>query len=158
MAKVLVAYYTRTGNTEKMAQRVAAGVRSTGVEVKVKPIAEVSAKELLQYEGLIFGSPTYYGNMAWEMKKLLDESVEYHGRLSGKVGAAFSSSANIGGGNETTILAILQAFLIHGMIVEGTAHGDHYGPVAINAPDKRSTPQCEALGKRVGELVKKLFS
>jgi len=157
MAKVLVVYYSRTGNTEKMAKLVAAGARSTGVEVVLKPLAEVKAADLLNYDGLIFGSPTYYGSMASEMKRLLDESVEYHGQLAGKVGGAFSSSANIGGGNETTILDILKAFLIHGMIVQGTAHGDHYGPVAINAPDKRSSPQCEALGQRVSELVKKLF-
>jgi NAD(P)H dehydrogenase (quinone) len=157
MAKMLVAYYSRTGNTEKMAELVAAGARSTGVEVALQPITEVLAADLLNYDGLIFGSPTYYGSMAWEMKRLLDESVQYHGQLAGKVGGAFSSSANVGGGNETTVLDILKAFLIHGMIIQGSAHGDHYGPVAINAPDKRSTPQCESLGKRVGELVKKLF-
>jgi NAD(P)H dehydrogenase (quinone) len=157
MGKVLVAYYSRTGNTEKMAELVAAGARSVGVEVVVKRIADLAAPELLQYHGLIFGSPTYYGSMAWEMKKLFDESVQYHGQLAGKVGAAFSSSVNIGGGNETTILDILHVFLIHGMIVEGSAPGDHYGPVAINAPDQRAAKQCEALGKRVGVLVQKLF-
>jgi len=156
MSKVLVAYYSRTGNTEKMAQAVAAGARSAGAEVVVKPIVEVTVEELTQFNGLIFGSPTYYGSMAWEMKRLFDESVALHGRLAGKVGGAFTSSANIGGGNETTVLDILKAFLIHGMIVEGNAHGDHYGPVAIKAPDKRSTPQCEALGKRVAELAWKL--
>jgi len=157
MSRILVGYHSRSGNTQKMAETVAAGARSVGIEVDLKPIADLSAADLLQYDGLIFGSPTYYGTMAWEMKRLLDESVQYHGKLSGKVGGAFSSSANIGGGNETTILAILKAFLIHGMIIQGTAHGDHYGPVAINAPDSRSTPQCEALGKRVAELVKRLF-
>jgi len=157
MAKVLVAYHSRTGNTEKMAQLVAAGARSAGVEVVIKPVAEISASELLGYEGLILGSPTYYGNMAWEVKRLLDESVQYHGQLAGKVGGAFSSSVNVGGGNETTILALLEALLIHGMVVQGSAHGDHYGPVAIKGPDSRSTPQCEALGRRVGELVRKLF-
>ncbi len=157
MARVLVAYYSRTGGTAKMAELVAAGARSTGAEVTLKPLADVSAADLKQYDGLIFGSPTYYGGMVGEMKQLLDESVEFHGQLEGKVGGAFTSSGNIGGGNETTLLDILHAFLIHGMIVQGTAHGDHYGPVAIGAPDKRSSPQCEALGKRVGELAKKLF-
>ena len=157
MSKVLVAYYTKTGNTQKMAEAVAEGVRSGGVEVDLKPVTEVTPEDMLQYDGLIFGSPTYYGAMAWEMKKLLDQSVRFHGQLEGKVGAAFSSAANIGGGNETTILNILNAFLIHGMIVQGSAHGDHYGPVAISAPDNRSRPQCVELGRRVAELVKKLF-
>ena len=157
MAKVLVAYYSRTGNTEKMARAVAEGARTAGVEVALKHVADVTANELLAYDGLIFGSPTYYGTMAWEMKKLFDASVEFHGKLAGKIGGAFSSSANVGGGNETTVLDILKVFLIHGMIVQGAAHGDHYGPVAISAPDERSLAQCEGLGKRVGELAKRLF-
>lgn len=157
MSKVLVAYYTKTGNTQKMAEAVAEGVRSGGVEVDLKPVTEVTPEDMLRYDGLIFGSPTYYGAMAWEMKKLLDQSVRFHGQLEGKVGAAFSSAANIGGGNETTILNILNTFLIHGMIVQGSAHGDHYGPVAISAPDNRSRPQCVELGRRVAKLVKKLF-
>jgi len=157
MSKVLVAYYSRTGNTLKMAEAVAAGVRAAGVEVTLQPLNKLTVADLPAFDGLIFGSPTYYGSMVGAMKQLLDESVAYHGQLIGKVGGAFSSSAHIGGGNETTILGILQAFLIHGMIVQGEAHGDHYGPVAINAPDRRTLPQCEALGKRVAELVKKLF-
>ena len=87
--------------------------------------------ELLKADGIIFGSPNYYGGMAAPVKGFLDESVKFHGELKGKVGGAFSSSANIGGGNETTIMNILKAFLIHGMIVQGTSQGDHYGPVAI---------------------------
>jgi len=82
--------------------------------------------------------------------------VRHHGSLSGKVGGAFSSAANIGGGNETTILSILQAMLIHGMIVPGTADGDHYGPVSIGAPDERASKQCRALGERIAELAEKL--
>lgn len=157
MAKVLVAYYSQSGNTEKMANAVAAGVRSAGVEVVCRRIGELSAADLLPFDGLIFGSPTCYGSMVWEMKKLIDDSVQYHGQLSGKVGGAFTTSANVAGGNETTILHILETFLIHGMIVQGASQGDHYGPVAVGAPDERSTPQCEALGKRVALLVKKLF-
>ncbi|MCM8771412.1 MAG: flavodoxin family protein, partial [Candidatus Omnitrophica bacterium] len=100
--------------------------------------------------------PTYYGTMCYQIKQLLDESVEFHGQLDGKVGAAFSSSANIGGGNETTILNILQAMLIHGMIIQGDPKGDHYGPVAIGTLDKRASAQCQRLGERVAKLVKSL--
>jgi len=75
----------------------------------------------------VAGSPTDYGHMAAELKKFIDDSMKFHGKLSGKVGGAFASSANVGGGNETTVRSILDAWLIHGMIVEGTAHGDHYG-------------------------------
>ena len=94
--------------------------------------------------------------MAAEIKKLLDQSVKFHGRLDGKIGAAFASSANVGGGNETTILDILNAMLIHGMIIQGDSQGDHYGAVSIDAPDSRATKQCTRLGSRVAKLVKRL--
>lgn len=154
--KILVIYYSQTGNTKKMAQLVVEGAKSEGVDVQLKDIGEVKAKELLKVDGIIIGSPTYYGSMAYQIKQLLDESVEFHGDLDGKVGAAFSSSANIGGGNETTILDIINAMLIHGMVVQGDASGDHYGPVAIGAPDGRSSRQCKRLGQRVAKLIKKL--
>ena len=124
--------------------------------MELKDVGEVKAKELLKFEGIIIGSPTYYGSMAYQIKQLLDESVEFHGDLTGKVGAAFSSSANIGGGNETTILDIINALLIHGMIVQGEPLGDHYGPVAIGTPDARASKQCKRLGQKVAKLVKKL--
>lgn len=156
MAKVLIVYYSRTGNTEKMAQLVGEGVKSEGVEVGVKKVEDVKPEELLEVQGIVMGSPTYYGSLAAELKSLLDESVKFHGQLEGKVGAAFSSAANIGGGNETTIMDILKAFLIHGMIIQGDSQGDHYGPVAIGAPDSRASSQCKKLGQRVARLVKKL--
>lgn len=158
MPKILVIYYSRSGNTKKMAQEVVEGIKKEGLEAKLAEVTEISVKELKNYEGIIVGSPTYYGQMSWEIKKLFDESVSFHGALSGKVGAAFTSAANIGGGNETTILGILEAMLIHGMIVQGTALKDHYGPVSINDPDERAISQCRDLGKNTALLVKKLFS
>jgi NAD(P)H dehydrogenase (quinone) len=157
MSKIIVLYYSRTGNTKKMAESVAEGIKKEGVEVTLKNVSHTQASELLNYEGIIIGSPTYYGTMATDIKKLLDDSVEFHGRLEGKVGAAFSSSANIAGGNETTILDILNAMLIHGMIIQGDPQGDHYGPVAIGAPDNRTTKECVRMGQRVAKLVKKIF-
>ena len=156
MVKVLIVYYSSSGNTEKMAKLIQEGAESEGAKTVCKRVEETTADELLKYDGIIIGSPTYYGSMSWKVKKLLDESVKFHGKLEGKVGAAFTSSANIGGGNETTIMDILKAFLIHGMIVEGDAKGDHYGPVAIEAPDKRSKSQCTKLGQKVARLVKKI--
>jgi NAD(P)H dehydrogenase (quinone) len=156
MAKVLITYYSRTGNTEKMAKLIEEGIKAGGVEVVTKRVQDTTVDELTEYDGIIAGSPTYYGSMAWELKKLLDESVKLHGKLDGKVGGAFSSAANIGGGNETTILDILNAFLIHGMIVQGDPTGDHYGRVSINAPDSRVENQCRRMGERIAALVRKL--
>lgn len=156
MAKVLIIYYSRTGNTEKMAKFIEEGIKAGGVEAVTKRVQDTTVDELTEYDGIIAGSPTYYGSMAWELKKLLDESVKLHGKLDGKVGGAFSSAANIGGGNETTILDILNAFLIHGMVIQGDPMGDHYGRVSINAPDSRVESQCRRMGERIAALVKKL--
>ena len=158
MAKILIVHYTRTGNTEQMARLIAEGAEGAGVEVEVKSVSATTPEDFLEADGIVAGSPTYYGGMAGELKMLLDASVKYHRKLVGKVGAAFASAANIGGGNETTILQILQAWLIHGMVVQGIAIGDHYGPVAINHPDERVERQCRGLGKMVRELVARLGS
>ena len=157
MASVLIVFYSRSGNTEKMAEAVAMGARQvSGVEVEVRPVAEVGPDDLLKPEGIIMGSPVYYGTMAAELKTLIDESVKHHGKLIGKVGGAFASSGGPGGGNETTVLDIVKALLIHGMIVQGDAQGDHYGAIAVGAPDDRSRKECEKLGRRVAELAVKL--
>ncbi len=156
MPKIIVIYYSPGGNTKKMAELIAEGAGKEGAEVQIKEVSQVNAKELPDYQGIIIGSPTYYGTMAFQIKKLLDESVAFHSKLDGKVGAAFSSSANIGGGNETTILDILNAMLIHGMIIQGDPQGDHYGPVAIGSPDARSSKECLRLGSRTAKLIKKL--
>ncbi|MCD6365148.1 MAG: NAD(P)H-dependent oxidoreductase [Planctomycetes bacterium] len=157
MARVLVCYYSRSGHTEHMAASVAKGAGEVqGANVELKSVADVSAGRLLDYDAIVMGSPVYYGMMAAEMKKLLDESVSIHGKLKGKVGGAFASSANIGGGNETTTLGILQAMLIHGMVIQGLPEGDHYGPVAIGDEDDRSRRQCLGLGRSVAELAVKL--
>lgn len=156
MPKVGVVYYSRTGHTEKMAQFVLEGVKREKVEVEIKKVENTKIEDLLEWDGIIVGSPVYYGIVAAPIKDLFDRSVKYHGRLEGKIGGAFASSANIGGGNETTIFSILQMMLIHGMVVKGSSKGDHYGPVSIGEPDKRVESQCRALGERVAKLVKRV--
>jgi NAD(P)H dehydrogenase (quinone) len=152
--KIAIIYYSRSGNTERMAELVGEGAKEVkDVRVETFRVQDFPVKKAVEYDGLILGSPTYYGSMASEIKKFFDESVSLHGRLEGKVGAAFSSAANIGGGNETTITDMLNAMLIHGMIIQGNSQGDHYGPVSIGAPDARVTKQCRELGKRTAGLV-----
>ena len=158
MAKILVAYYSLSGHTKKMAELIVEGIKKENmVDVVLKNVQELKVDELLDYQGIIIGSPVYYGSMAAPIKKLFDDSVKFHTKLDGRIGGAFSSSANIGGGNETTILDILNAMLIHGMIVQGDPRGDHYGPVAIGVPDERSQKQCFRYGQRIAQLVKKLY-
>lgn len=157
MAKALVCYYSRTGNTEKMAVRIADALRGEGLATDLKKVEETNIADLPAYDCLVFGSPTYYGTMAWPLKKLLDESVKYHRKLKGKVGGAFASSGNLAGGNETTILDILNALLIHGMVIQGEPTGDHYGPVAVGRPDQRAFKSCDLYGRNLAALTKRLF-
>ena len=139
-----------------MAETIAESIKKENLEVILKRVEEVKVEDLVNYQGLIFGTPTYYGTCAYQIKKLLDESVAFHGKLDGKIGGAFTSSNNIGGGNETAILSILEAMLIHGMVVQGDSEGDHYGPVAIGALDKRVEANCQRFAKRFADLLKKI--
>ena len=156
MSKILVLYYSRTHNTEKLAKDVAEGVESAGLEVVVKRVEEATPDEALDYDGIVMGSPVYYGTMSAECKKFLDDSVKFHGKFEGKVGGAFSTSGNLGGGNETTVMDIVKAWLIHGMIVPGDFRGDHYGTVSVGAPDDRASGNARRQGRILAELVKKL--
>jgi NAD(P)H dehydrogenase (quinone) len=156
MAKGIVIYYSRSGNTKEMAEIIAKAMNKADLPTECKPVDKVKAVDLLDYDAIVVGSPTYYGLMAGPIKQLFDDSVANHGRLDGKVGAAFSSSANVGGGNETTIMSIIGAMLIAGMVVSGDPQGDHYGPVSIGKPDERVKKQCTRRGRRIAELTKKL--
>jgi len=158
MAKGIVIYYSRSGNTKQMAEIIAKAMNDTKLPTECKSVDKVKAEQLLDYDAIVIGSPTYYGHMAGPIKQLFDDTVSFHGRLDGKVGGAFASAANIGGGNETTIMGIIEAMLIAGLIVQGDPKGDHYGPVSINEPDQRSQQQCMRRGQRIAKLTKKLVS
>ena len=156
--KVVVIYYSRSGKTKKMAELIAKEVSSLGLNTDIFDVANFKADQLLEYDGIIIGSPTYYGTLAAQIKELFDESVAFHTKLDGKVGAAFSSAANLAGGNETTILSILEAMLIHGMIIQGDPQGDHYGPVSLGEIDSRCDINCRRFAKRFVELLNKVGS
>lgn len=156
MAKGLVIYHSRSGNTKEMAEIIAKAMNEADLPSECKSVSDITPEDIFSYDAIIIGSPTYYGQMAGPIKSLIDDLVSRHGQLDGKVGAAFSSAANIGGGNETTIMGIIEAMLISGMIVQGDPHGDHYGPVSIGKPDQRVEKQCARRGQRIAELTKKL--
>ena len=156
MAKAIVIYYSRTGNTKEMAEITAKSMNEADLQTECKSVSDIEVQDLLNYDAIVVGSPTYYGHMAGPIKQLFDDSVAFHGKLDGKIGAAFSSSANIAGGNETTIMGIIEAMLISGCVVQGDPQGDHYGPVSIGKPDERVQRQCIRRGRRIAELTKKL--
>jgi len=91
--------------------------------------------------------------MSAKIKELLDRSVKIHGKLEGKVGAAFTSAGGTASGAETTILSIIQAMLVHGMIVQGRHNGKHYGAAAVGKPNEKDLAICEELGKRTTNLA-----
>lgn len=159
--QVLVMYYSRSGNTKKLAEEIARGVQEIGdVECVSKPVSEITKDDFLSSDGIIAGSPVYFGTMAAELKEVFDKFVGIRRHMEDKVGAAFATSADPSGGKETTIFSIIQAMLIYGMIIVGDpleATG-HYGVSCIGAPDKQTAANAAKLGKRVASLAKKLKS
>lgn len=156
MATGLVIYYSKSGNTKQMANTIAETMSQSGVATACKSIDDIEIDDLTAVDAIVVGSPVYYGNMTSEIMHFFERSTSKLGKLDGKVGAAFSSSANIGGGNETTIIAIINAMMVHGMVVQGDPTRSHFGPVSTGKPDASVLAQCKRKAKRVAELTLKL--
>ncbi len=169
MAKVLVLYYSMYGHIEDLAGEVAEGAREAGAEVTVKRVPETMPREALEqigakldheapeatpaeladYDAIIVGTPTRFGNMAGQMRTFWDQTggLWQKGALVGKVGSVFTSTAT-GGGNETTIVSTHFTLLHHGMVIAGAPYsipeltdiseargGGPYGAGMLAAPD-----------------------
>lgn len=141
MAKVLVLYYSSYGHIETMAQAVAEGAASAGAEVTVKRVPELvpadvakasgfkldqaapvaTVDELPGYDAIVLGVPTRFGSMPAQMKNFLDQTggLWFQGKLIGKVGSVFTSTATQHGGQESTILSTHTVLLHHGMVIVG---------------------------------------
>ncbi|MGC9523601.1 MAG: flavodoxin family protein [Anaerolineae bacterium] len=158
MAHVIVTYFSKSGHTKALAEAVAEGVISVeGVTGALKPVEEMTNDDWLAADGIIVGSPTYFGQMAAEVKAMFDETVRIYGKLEGKVGAAFTTSGGAGCGHELTNMSIITAMLVSGMVVQGTTMGPHFGPFAVGRPGESDLEKGRALGVRVAELTKTLF-
>ena len=164
MPKISIIYDTRGGNTEKMAEAVASGIEQVeDITKNIIHVDEAKADDLLESEGIIIGSPTHCGLISWKLKKFFDENTgEAWGEVKGKIGAAFSSSGGLGGGNESTVFSILNLLMNYGFLVFGlpdyAAPGvtAHYGAVAVGEPDEEELKSCRILGKQTAEYVKKM--
>jgi NAD(P)H dehydrogenase (quinone) len=160
--KVLILYDSVSGNTKKMAEEIEKGIREVeGVEVTLKYVDDAKPEDLLIYDGIIVGSPAYCGTLTWKLKKFFDESVSVAwGKVKGKIGAAFSSSGGLGGGNEATLYSILTILMNYGYLVFGlpdySAPGvtAHYGAVSVGYPKEAEQKACRLLGKQMAEYVK----
>jgi len=157
--QILVLYFSKGGNTKKLAEAIVRGVESVdGVEGVLKHTDDVTKEDFVSSDGIIAGSPVYFGIMAAQLKKIFDEFVGVRKKMENKVGAAFATSADPSGGKETTMMSIIQVMLIYGMVIVGdpmSATG-HFGTACVGAPDSGSLENGMKLGQRVAELAKKL--
>lgn len=197
MTKVLVLYYSSYGHIEKMAEAVAAGAREAGADVAIKRVPELvpedvakamhfkldqaapiaTVDELPNYDAIIIGVPTRFGNMPAQMKNFLDQTggLWFGGKLIGKVGSVFSSTATQHGGQESTILSTHTVLLHHGMVVVGLPYsfqgqmgvsevtgGSPYGATTIANGDGSRQPSANELagaqfqGRHVAQIAAKL--
>ena len=198
MTKVLVLYHSTYGHVEAMAEAVAEGARSVeGVQVDIKrvpelvpdelakasgykldqaaPIAKVD--ELADYDAVIVGAGTRYGTAASQMRNFLDQTggIWMKGGLVGKVGSAFTSTATQHGGQETTLIGLIQTLLHHGMVIAGLPYawsgqqrmdeitgGSPYGATTITGGDGSRMPSDNELdgarwqGAYVAQIAQKL--
>lgn len=190
---VLVLYYSRHGSVAAMARHVALGVEAAGLEARLRTVPPVSASceatedeipasgplyctldDLRDCAGLVLGSPTRFGNMAAPLKYFLDgtSSLWLNGQLIGKPAAAFTSTASLHGGQESTLLSMLLPLLHHGMVIAGLPYshpeltatqsgGTPYGASHHAGTDNRPVDDteallCKALGRRIAALARKL--
>lgn len=193
MKKVLVLYYSMYGHIEEMARAVAEGAaRVEGVGVTVKRVPETipeeraraagakldqqahlaDPKELADYDAILFGTPTRFGNMAGQMRTFLDQTggLWVQGALVGKIGSVFTSTGT-GGGNEATILSFWPTLAHHGMMIVGLPYtapgltdidqvkgGSPYGAATIAGADGSRSPSEKelSLARFQGEHVARL--
>jgi len=156
--KVLILYFSKGGNTAKLAKEIARGVEAGSAEAVLRTTGEVTRDDFLDAAGVIAGSPVYFGVMAADLKRIFDEFVSTRRKMENKVGAAFATGGHHTGGKETTMISIIQCMLIYGMIIVGdpmSASG-HYGVGCVGAPDDTAAGDGYELGKRVAELCAKL--
>jgi len=197
MTKVLILYYSAYGHIETMAQAVAEGVKETGAEAIIKRVPELvpeevakqsgfkldqaapvaTPNELADYDAIIIGTGTRYGNMTGQMKNFLDQTggLWAQGKLVGKVGSVFTSSATQHGGQESTILSTHTVLLHHGMVIVGLPYAfqgqmgvtevmgnSPYGASTITDGDGSRQPSAVELegaryqGRHVAQIAAKL--
>ena len=158
--QILVLYFSKGGNTRKLAEAVARGAGMVdGTQVVLKHTDDVTKEDFVNAQGIIAGSPVYFGLMAAELKSVFDRFVGVRRKMENKIGAAFATSADPSGGKETTMFSIIQAMMIYGMVIVGdpmSATG-HFGTACVGAPDKAAEENAAKLGRRVAEMVHKYW-
>lgn len=195
MAFVLILYYSRSGATAEMARLIARGVEEvSGMQARLRTVPAVSTvceaseqpipdqgppyatlDDLRECAGLALGSPTRFGNMAAALKYFIDGTgaLWLPGTLAGKPASVFTSTSTLHGGQESTLLSMMNPLLHHGMLLVGlpytevalsttTSGGSPYGATHFAGPDNNNPLSeeekklCRAQGKRLAEIARKL--
>lgn len=148
--QLLIIYYTGTGKTQWMAQNIADGAREQGISVTVLPVEDCTIEDLRITDGIVIGSPTYFSNMAWQVKKLVDESITLYRRdhlLQGKVAGCFTSSGTRPDGKDC-IKTIEVAFGHHHRMkmLEGIVR-------VSNDPNTKIEQLCKNYGRRIAKAL-----
>ena len=148
--QLLIIYYTGTGKTQWMAQTIADGAREQGISVKVLPVEDCTMEDLEMADGIVVGSPTYFSNMAWQVKKLVDESISLYRRdhlLQGKVAGCFTSSGTRTDGDDC-IKTLEVAFGHHHRMkmLEGIVR-------VSNDPNPKIERLCKNYGRRIAKTL-----
>lgn len=159
--KLSIIYYSKTGKTKAMAEEIANGMKTLGnIEVGLFHLEKIDYDFIQKSKAVIFGTPTYYANTCWQIKKWFDESWTCN--LEGKIGGAFSTADFPQGGADTAILTIISHLMVKGMLVYsgGSALGlpyIHLGPVAFKENFDESKELFNLFGKRIAEKSLELF-
>jgi NAD(P)H dehydrogenase (quinone) len=146
---VLTLYYSRSGNTQKVAKTVAEAMRLCGMNVTIEEAEKFDVSRLPNYDCIVLGSPTYFSNMAWQVKKVVDESIVHYGggRLKGKVAGIFTSAGTMKDGRDCLKMLEVALGYHHGMkVVEGFLRVD-------GETEKEVEKRCQEYGKK---LVKEI--
>jgi NAD(P)H dehydrogenase (quinone) len=149
--KVLVLYYSGSGNTQKMAKAIAEAMKSSAVNVTVEDVGKFNISSLPNYDGIVLGSPTYFSNIAWQVKKVIDESIVHYGggKLKGKVAGIFTSAGTMKDGRDCLKMLEIALGHHHGMkLVEGILRVD-------GESDKEVEKRCQEYGKKLSKEIEK---
>ena len=149
--KVLILYYSGRGNTKKMAKAIGEAMKSSAVSVTVEEVGEVDVSLLPDYDSIVLGSPTYFSNVAWQVKKVIDESIVHYGgeKLKGKVAGIFTSAGTRRDGTDCLKMLEVALGLHHGMkVVKGILRVD-------GELDKEVEKRCQQYGKRLVKEIEK---
>jgi NAD(P)H dehydrogenase (quinone) len=149
--KVLILYFSGSGNTRKMAKAIGEAMKSSTVNATVELVGKFDISLLPNYDGIVLGSPTYFSNMAWQVKKVIDESIVHYrgGRLKGKVAGIFTSAGTSRDGTDCLKMLEIALGYHHGMkVIEGILRVD-------GETDKEIEKRCQEYGKKLQEEIEK---